>query len=264
MREVEMLSIVVSLMMLESALSQADATVAQYEEHRYELKSSEGSLTLPYRLLKPATIEPGKKYPLVLFLHGAGERGDDNRKQLLYLPERMVLPALREQFPCFLLAPQCPAGKRWVEVPWEAEQSTPMTDPTPQIQAVMQVLRQRIESDQVDPQRVYLTGLSMGGYGVWDLAMRHPQWFAAVAPICAGGDESKAEQLARVSVWAFHGDADKVVQAVRSRRMIEAIRGAGGQPKYTELPAVGHNSWNHAYSDESGLLDWMFSQRNPR
>jgi predicted peptidase len=257
-----MSAVLISVLMMEMALMQSDKAVSEFAERSYELATADGKQTYCYRLLKPAETEPGKTYPVVVFLHGAGERGDDNSKQLLYLPERMAEPAWRQKFPCFLIAPQCPAEKRWVEVPWEAHESTPMTDPTPQMLAVAGMLEELLKSEPADPRRVYLTGLSMGGYGVWDFAMRRPERFAAVAPVCAGGDESKAGRLAETPVWAFHGDADKTVPVERSRRMIEAIHAAGGKPKYTELPSVGHNSWNHAYSDASGLLEWMFQQEN--
>jgi predicted peptidase len=100
----------------------------------------------------------------------------------------------------------------------------------------------------------------MGGYGSWDLAARRPELFAAVVPICGGGDEHAAERLLKTPIWAVHGDADTAVPVERSRRMIEAIKAAGGQPKYSELPGVGHNSWTPAYSDPEGVLPWMFEQ----
>ena len=112
----------------------------------------------------------------------------------------------------------------------------------------------------VDARRVYLTGLSMGGYGTWELAARQPQRFAAVVPICGGGDERQASRLSALPIWAFHGAADNVVFPIRSQKMVDAIRAAGGKIQYTQYPGVGHNSWNQAYrSDE--LLKWLFAQR---
>jgi predicted peptidase len=214
-----------------------------------------------FLLLAPAKIEPGKKYPVILFLHGAGERGNDNRAQLMHFPEKMSQTDRREQFPAFVIAPQCPAGKRWVEVNWNAKQSTAQTpEPTEPMQAAIAALQHVLKTEPADASRVYLMGLSMGGYGTWDLAMRHPEWFAAIAPICGGGDERQAAKLKDTPVWVFHGDKDTVVPVARSRTMVEAIRAAGGQPKYSELPGVGHNSWQHACDDKSGLLEWMFQQ----
>ncbi|MGE0609423.1 MAG: dienelactone hydrolase family protein [Pirellulales bacterium] len=213
-----------------------------------------------YRLLKPSKIEPGKKYPVVLFLHGAGERGHDNTMQLLYLPEQMSRPEWREKFPCFLIAPQCREGQQWVEVPWSDPKSSPMKQPGSQMRVVMRILQKVRKEQPADERRVYLTGLSMGGYGTWDLAARHPEWFAAAAPICGGGDEQAAGKLKDMPLWAFHGDQDNAVPVGRTRSMIEAVRQAGGKPKYSELPGVGHNSWVPAYGDPEGLIPWMFEQ----
>jgi predicted peptidase len=203
------------------------------------------------QLLAPPAIEPGRRYPLVVFLHGAGERGRDNEKQLKYLPTWMTEPALRERHPCFLLAPQCREDERWVDISWADKKSTPQGPPTTDMLAVIAGLNAAIAAEPVDPGRIYLTGLSMGGYGSWDLAARQPERFAAILPICGGGDEATAPRLAKLPIWCFHGDADKVV--------IAAVRAAGGDPKYSELPGVGHDSWTPAYRDPA-VLDWLFAQ----
>ena len=221
--------------------------------------------TFHYRLLKPTQLEPGKKYPLVLFLHGAGERGADNVSQLQYLPEQMATEPWRSQFPCFLIAPQCRKDKRWVEVPWDARHSSSQIELGDQMRVVLMILDAIEKEFPIDPQRVMLTGLSMGGYGSWDLATRFPERFSAVAPVCGGGDEKTAARLAHTPLWAWHGDADKAVPVERSRTMIAAVRAAGGAPKYSELPGVGHNSWTPAYtSSPDGLIAWMFAQTNTR
>lgn len=213
-----------------------------------------------YRLLKPSEVVPGKKYPLVISLHGAGERGDDNVAQLKYLPKWLADPDYRTKFPCFVFAPQCRTNKRWVEVPWSEAQSTPTKEIGDQMAVVVAVLDQLEKELPIDSARLYLTGLSMGGYGSWDLAIRFPQRFAAVVPICGGGDERQAARLSKVPLWAYHGSADKAVPVERSRSMINAIRAAGGNPKYTELEGVGHDSWTAAYTDSEGVVPWMFAQ----
>jgi predicted peptidase len=116
----------------------------------------------------------------------------------------------------------------------------------------------------VDHRRIYLTGLSMGGFGSWELAAHRPDLFAAVVPICGGGDAAWGARLKEVPIWAVHGDADTVIPAEESRIMIEAIRKAGGQPRYTELSGVGHDSWTETYRDRKGVLRWMFEQVNRR
>jgi predicted peptidase len=214
-----------------------------------------------YRLLEPLKIEAGKKYPLVLFLHGAGERGNDNVTQLLYLPTQMCQPEWREKYPCYLLAPQCRSDKKWVNVPWVGKASQPQPEVSEQMLAAVQMLEKTLKEHPIDVTRIYLTGLSMGGYGSWDLAMRMPERFAAVAPICGGGDNDQAAKLVGMPIWVWHGDADNAVPVERSRTMIEAIKKAGGNPKYTELKGVGHNCWTPAYGNPDGVVPWMFEQR---
>lgn len=214
-----------------------------------------------YRLLAPATIEPGARYPVILFLHGSGERGADNTKQLTHFPRRMLAPERRRDLPCFVLAPQCPEGERWTTDVWGSPESQALpAEPTRALRAATAALREVIGAHPVDLDRVYLTGLSMGGYGALELALRHPDWFAAVVPVCGGGDERRAARLAGVPLSFWHGDQDQAVPAVRSRAMVEALRALGEAPEYRELPGVGHDAWNHAYAD-GGALPWLFAQR---
>jgi predicted peptidase len=214
-----------------------------------------------YRFLAPNEAEKDTKYPLVLFLHGAGERGNDNRKQLLYLPDVLATEDNRTRYPCYSVAPQCPANMKWVDVPWDVE--TPTTQPpiSGPMKMVLAILDEVLHTWPIDPNRIYLTGLSMGGYGAWDLAMRRPEHFAALAPLCGGGDEAQAAVLKNIPIWAVHGENDASVPIARSRNMIKAIEAAGGKPKYTELAGVGHNCWSRAYAPEFGLMDWMFEQK---
>ncbi len=216
-----------------------------------------------YRLLGPASITPGTRYPLVIFLHGAGERGNDNLSQLKYFPTWMAEQSARQAHPCFVLAPQCRDEQKWVDVDWSKIESTPHS-PTPTVDmlAVIAALEETLKREPIDPARIYLTGLSMGGYGSWDLAARMPDRFAAVLPICGGGDEATAAKIKDLPIWCFHGDADTAVRVERSRTMIEALRAAGGAPKYSELAGVGHDSWTPAYRDPE-VLAWLFAQKKP-
>jgi len=217
------------------------------------------SQATPYRLLKPADPQPGQAYPLVLFLHGAGECGTDNTVQLCHFPEIMSARDHRQQFPCYVVAPQCRSDSQWVDSPWDAVASTPLAAaPTDDLTGAMAALDQVIASETVDTTKIYLTGLSMGGYGVWEMAMRWPNRFAAIAPICGGGDQSSANRLINMPIWAWHGDQDDAVPVQRSRQMIEALQKLGGRPQYTELPGVGHHSWVPAYDSE--LISWLFEQ----
>ena len=218
--------------------------------------------TFRYLVFAPKTIEPGKKYPLVLFLHGAGERGNDPAKVLRHFPELMAKESHREKFECFLIVPQCRDLEQWVDAPWTDKESKPMAEePTAMLKMATGILDRELANLPVDKSRVYLTGLSMGGFGAWELAIRRPELFAAVAPICGGADETLAAKLKDIPIWTAHGDADTVVPVERTRRMVEAVKKAGGNIKYVEYPKVGHNSWTPAYRDPEGLLPWMFEQR---
>lgn len=217
--------------------------------------------TFAYLILSPLKIEEGKQYPLLFFMHGAGERGNDVEKLLPHLPSQMCKEEWLEKYPCFMVIPQCRNGEQWVNQNWSEKKSVPMAEkPSDQMQMAMAVLDQTLESLPIDRRRVYLTGLSMGGYGSWELAMRRPNLFAAVAPVCGGGDESNAALLQDIPIWAAHGDADTVVWPVRSRRMVDAINAAGGNVKYTEYPGFGHNSWTPFYSNPEGVIPWLFQQ----
>lgn len=253
-----MLTLMLGMMFLQAA--PPESVVAQFEERTFDVPKSDPPRTLRYRLLPPAKVEPGKKYPIVLFLHGAGERGDDNKLQLLYLPEWMTRPEWREKYPCYFVAPQLPKGKYWAGLRLSRDALPPAADAPPsEGELVYAALEGLIKELPIDPARVYLTGLSMGGYGSWALAANHPDRFAAVVPICGGGDINWASKLKDVPIWAVHGDADKVVPPVRSREMVDALKAVGGKIKYTELKDVAHDSWTPAYNDV-GVLEWMFEQ----
>ncbi len=219
-----------------------------------------------YLILSPLRIEDGKQYPLLFFMHGAGERGNKVEKLQPHLPTQMSKEEWLEKYPCFMVIPQCRDGEQWVAQPWSEKESVPINEtPTDQMAMAMAVLDQSLKTLPIDKSRVYLTGLSMGGFGAWELAMRRPELFAAVAPVCGGGDESRAAVLKNIPIWTAHGDADTVVWPVRSRRMVEAIKAVGGNVKYTEYPRVGHNSWTPFYADPEGVIPWLFRQvRKPK
>ena len=221
---------------------------------RREFVSSAG--ILPYRLLpNPTAIAQ----PLVLFLHGAGERGTDNEAQLRHLVAFFARPETRERFPCLALVPQCPMGRRWVECDWSAAHHAQPDTPSEPLALVLALLEQALADPLVDARRVYALGISMGGYGVWDIAARRPDLFAAAVPICGGGDETRADALRDLPVWAFHGARDGVVPVARSRNMVAALRAAGACVRYTEYAGTGHDCWNPA-GREPDLLPWLFGK----
>ena len=214
---------------------------------------------LRYRLLKPTDFDPSHKYPLVVFLHGAGERGDDNLAQLKHGAREFCTAARRKDFPCYVLAPQCPENEKWADVDWSAETVEFPAKASPSLTLVFQLLDQMLETASIDKDRIYITGLSMGGYGTWDALVRRPNFFAAALPICGGADPRTADKIAEIPVWCFHGGDDQVVVVENSRTMIAALQEAGGQPKYTEYPGVGHDSWTATYANDEHYT-WLFSQ----
>ncbi len=238
----------------------ASDPVKMFEPRQF---ADESGNVLKYRLLKPTKYNVNRQYPLVLFLHGAGERGDDNKVQLVHGMKEFLDPARRENMPCYVVAAQCPAGKRWVEVDWSAPSSKMPEQASDSLGLAIKLVQSMIETAAVDPNRVYITGLSMGGYGTWDAVARHPEIFAAAAPICGGGDPATAPRFKHVALWAFHGDQDQAVKVERSRQMIEALKEAGGEPKYTEYAGVGHDSWTQTYRNQE-FHDWLFAQRRTK
>lgn len=219
-----------------------------------------------YRLLFPDGYDPAadRVYPLVLLLHGAGERGDDNEAQLVHGAAEFARPDRQASFACFVLAPQVPRDKRWAEVDWGQPTGKGQfpQNPSPSMAAAVAAVEHWIASGRVDADRVYVTGISMGGYGTWYAAAYRNDLFAAAVPICGGGDPDWASRYQGLPIWNFHGDADRAVPVIRSREMIDALQAAGQQPAaiYTEYPGAGHNVWTETYRRDD-LFQWLFSQR---
>ncbi|MFV1996068.1 MAG: prolyl oligopeptidase family serine peptidase, partial [Verrucomicrobiales bacterium] len=203
------------------------------------------TLALDYLLYLPRDYQAkaDESWPLLVFLHGSGERGDDLEKVKIHGPP-MLIEAGKE-FPFIVVSPQCPPDQWW--------------DP----EAVMGLIEE-IEADhRVDPKRIYLTGLSMGGFGTWDLVGRHPEKFAAAAPICGGGNWLLARDLGQVPLWVFHGAKDNAVPLSESERLVNLIKGKGSEHiKFTVYPEAGHNSWTESY-DNPELYEWFLSHSLP-
>ena len=229
-----------------------------------KLTFTKDKASLPYRLLKPDGYDKDGKdrFPLVVFLHGAFGRGTDNKKQLRSGVEEFATDQARKKHPCFLAIPQCPPDKQWTNVGWfDGKRNVPLAkSPTEPSALVLDLIDTVASEYRIDKDRIYLTGVSMGGYGTWDLVSRRPELFAAAIPISAGGDPSQAEKLAKLPIWAFHGGADPLVPVERPRDMIVAIKKAGGEPKYTEYKGIGHDAWTPTYRNTE-VLDWLFEQK---
>ena len=252
------------LLLLGSAVADEPDLRARLEKRVYRNADGESLL---YRLFVPPKHESGDKLPLILFLHGAGERGDDNEAQLIHAEVlRFVSDEAQAKQPCILVAPQCPKDDKWVPAYFGLKQfkEPPKEDtpggPSTAMRLVTEMLDALEKELPVDPNRRYVTGLSMGGYGSFDLCIRQPHRFAAAVPICGGADPARAKEIAHIPFWIFHGADDPVVPVQLSRNMVEALEQAGARPKYTEYPGVKHNAWHRAYT-EPELADWLLSQR---
>lgn len=229
-----------------------------------------GKDTLPYRVMYPLNYNAKKQYPLVLFLHGAGERGNNNEAQLAWGAKLFADSANRAKFPAIVVFPQCPYTDFWAQIRLvkPAHDSTPHEieypvdlPPGRSMSLVMQLVDSIAASGKVDNKRLYVGGLSMGGMGTFEILWRKPNFFAAAFPICGGGNVTKAADYGNnFPAWIFHGDKDPVVDVKGSRAMAEALKAAGGKIKYSEYPGVKHDSWNNAFA-EPDLLPWLFSQK---
>ena len=217
--------------------------------------------TIPYRFTAPKAVEAGKKYPLVILFHGAGERGTNNVAQLVH-GATDILNYMREKgIEGYFIAGQCPDGRQWVDTPWSLMAHRMPAKPSESLALMIELIEKTMKELPVDRNQVLVTGISMGGYGTWDIVQRHPDWFAAAMPCCGGGDVTLAWKIRSVPIWAFHGDQDWVVPFKRSRDMVAALWAVDGNVRYREYPGVGHGCWGPTYADWDNVLAWFFAQR---
>lgn len=216
--------------------------------------------TLLYRQYVTPGLPANTKVPLVILLHGAGERGNDNLSQMLHGFGAIVSYSQTKKMPLVLIAPQCPKGKQWVDTPWVLVAHRMPPQPSESMELAMGLLEDRCKTLPIDLKRIYITGLSMGGYGTWDFVQRKPELFAAALPICGGGDTTLAWKIRNVPIWTFHGSADDIVPVDRSRSMVSALWTCKGNIRYREYPNAGHGVWGPTYADHQ-VLNWFFSQK---
>ena len=223
--------------------------------------------TLNYRILYPKDFDKGGKYPLVLFLHGAGERGSDNEAQLTHGGDLFLKEEIRENFPAIVIFPQAPKEDYWAKVTVDREVKPFEFDfrnkeePTRSLLLVMALLNSFSAEEYVDTNRIYVGGLSMGGMGTYELLYRKPEMFAAAFAICGGADPAITESYPKgFDIWIFHGEKDDIVPPVLSREMARMINTNGGNAKLSLYPKDNHNSWDSALA-EPYLLPWLFSHK---
>lgn len=251
----------ISVILFSSTLfAQSPEVLDAFEQRQF--RTAEGD-SLLYRWLSPEKVEEGETYPLILFLHGAGERGNDNTAQLTHVLPRFVEPQRRSRYPAFIFAPQCPSDDYWTHGDFTDNREGFILNDTmgKALSLTVEALALMVNRYPIDPDRVYIVGLSMGGGGTWELIMRFPDFFAAAVPICGFSDPRYAGGLAGLPIWAFHGLEDNVVPPALSQQMVNAVNEAGGHALLTEFPGVGHGSWEPAFPEEPFIYDWLFGQR---
>jgi poly(3-hydroxybutyrate) depolymerase len=281
---------IIILLSIQILFSQTEAQIrAKFLKRTHILNGT----TIPYRLFVPEKYDPTQKYPLVLALHGAGERGNDNEAHIKVhrLATAWGDTINQRHYPCFVVAPQCPTDQRWVDNDWAKGfyrvDQIPISN---EMQTVVNLLDSLQREFSIDTLRLYVTGLSMGGYGTWDLIARFPKQFAAAIPMSGGGDSTKVKLFAHLPIWNFHGEADNTVPPTGSRQMITALErigkmcifthynfktklnqimpdsvlrkyiNQGANLLHTEYKGAGHVMWEQSYNNPR-LIDWVFGQK---
>lgn len=212
---------------------------------------------LPYRLFQPRISAGERSLPLVVNLHGAGQRGTDNAKHLRTIPAHLANPAFQEKFPCYILSPQCPEHWNWAEM---RRRITPRSRPdTDLILAMIQQIK--ADYPEIDPGRTYLVGYSMGSFGTWELAAEFSDEFAAVVPISGGGPILLANQLTGIPIWAVHGQDDKVCDPASTANLVSKINELGGHALFLDVSNAGHTPWGKQFHRLDPVFEWMFNQK---
>jgi predicted peptidase len=255
--------LLIFLIIINSRAGAQDFGEYLYREYR------EGTHVLPYRILPPVSFDSSKKYPLLVFLHGAFEKGTDNVAQLRIGGKYFLQEVYRTNFPAIILFPQCPPDDSWAYFETQLDSVSGLASkwyfpykkrPTPVSSLLKHCIDSLVLLDYVDPGRIYLGGLSQGGMGVFDLVARYPGTFAAAFPICGAGRVSTSRNFAgEVAMWLFHGEKDDIVPPRFSRDFYKQLKKLGADVQYTEYPGVFHNSWVNAFQ-ETDLLPWLFSK----
>lgn len=216
--------------------------------------------TLPFCQYMHGADKPGK-FILVCYFHGAGSRGNDNFLQIRIGAPPLASYCERHGLKALVIMPQCRENCKWVDVPWESESHTLPPEPSRHMKLALALLDAKLKEFDIDRERIYALGMSMGGYAVFDMVSRRPELFAAAASMCGGGDTAQAPNLRDTAFYLIHGDEDSAVPVVRSRNMAKALRDAGNpHVVYHELAGVNHNVWDPFFADDEGL-DFLFAQK---
>lgn len=233
---------------------------AQSSRFSYNKYGNAKGDSLNYRMLFP-DYDTFRKYPLVIFLHGSGERGNDNEAQLKWGVMNFATDQMMVGHSAIVIAPQCPEKMSWSNFDRNEDpvQTKLLPAPSKPMELVIGLIMEMKKNRFVDTNRIYITGLSMGGFGTYDAIERYPNLFAAAMPVCGGGDASKAASIAHLPIWNFLGSDDGSVSPIYSLTMFNALMKAGAHPGFTQYPETGHFSWLAAYSDPQ-VYEWLFRQ----
>ncbi len=246
--------------------SMAQKNYSLFEKEIFILEND----TLLYRIMYPINFSKDKEYPVILFLHGSGERGNDNEKQLIHGSNIFSSDQNRKDFPSIVIFPQCSENDYWSKI--EVDRSASPNQykylysepPTQALQLVSSLIDSFLVEDFTKKDQIYVMGLSMGGMGTFEIVYRKQNTFAAAIPICGGGNPEFVKSFAKdIAFWVFHGAQDNVVNPRLSIQMVEAILKEGGFPKFTLYDDANHNSWDSAFA-ETDLLSWLFSKKNTK
>lgn len=236
---------------------------SKYEKHLYINKGD----TLPYRLLLPENYNPGKEYPMILFLHGSGERGNNNEAQLVHGGELFLRDINRQKFPAIVVFPQCSQNDSWINLTDTLDAAgkrdfvfNTAVKPTRAMHIVEKLIKYLIFQYPITKRQLYVGGLSLGGMGTYDIVRLHPKLFVAAFPICGAADVSIVPKLKKVNWWIFHGGKDGNVNPKYSIAMAAAIKQSNIPVKLTIYPDAGHNCWDNVFA-EPGLMEWLFSNK---
>ena len=234
-----------------------------YEKHEFIFRGD----TLLYRLLLPENYNPGKTYPMVLFLHGSGERGNDNEAQLIHGGNLFLRDSIRNNYPAIIVFPQCPAEDSWVNMKASADSMgkrffifNTTAKPTTAMRLLLKLVKNIIAQYPITKRQLYVGGLSMGGMGTYELVRRQPSLFIAAFPICGAADLSIVPKLKKVHWWIFHGEKDESVNPQYSKTMVTALQKINVPVNFKFYAEAAHNSWDNAFA-EPELMAWLFSNK---
>lgn len=252
------------LVLFSSTLLAQDAAVLEAFEEKHFIQ---GQDTLPYRILYPQHYDASRAYPVLFVLHGAGERGNNNKNQLVHGAKLFVKPEVRGDHEAIIIFPQCPSDSYWSNVNIHTDSLGKRTfhfqkggKPTKAMRLLTGLLKQTLLEPSTNKDQVYIGGLSMGGMGTLELLRRQPKVFAAAFAICGGDLTQNAKRYKQIPLWLFHGERDDIVPSIFSHAIVAELQRLGADPKGTFYPEANHNSWDPAFA-EPGLLPWLFSNK---